>query len=508
MTDAPTRAGPAWREADRQRAVEDYGVLDTAPELAFDDLAGIASQITGAPIALITFLDHDRQWFKSAVGTDLTGTPRQIAFCDHAIRQDGVMIVPDASADARFADNPLVTGDTHVRFYAGAPIVADGGLPLGTVCVLDSQPRTLAAEQVVALEALARLVRAQLDLRRSLHQRRVVEARQRRILESAVDYAIISMNPAGQVDSWNEGACRIFGWTEDEMLGQHCDKFFTPEDRAADVPQTEMRTALQAGRASDERWHLQKTGERFWASGEMMPLTDEGGVVGFLKIVRDRTQHRRADEALADAAAVTERDRQMVAHEAQHRVKNILGLAQAVVASSLRTADNLPDARRAVEARLSALGRAHDMLMGGDQDAISIREAAALAVETLGQAVGRISFDGPELQLSPRAVVGLALALHELGTNAVKYGALSTEAGRVALTWSVEGVDGASRFTIEWREMGGPAVTAPARKGFGSRLLRTPLAGSAVADVTLDYDPTGVVWRSALPLADVTEDLG
>ena len=147
-----------------------YGVLDTPPEQAFDDLTRLAAQVLGTPIALVSLIDRDRQWFKSRVGIEVCSTPRDMAFCAHAIHGDDVMVVEDALQDPRFANNPLVTGDPFIRFYAGAPLIADDGLALGTLCVIDRQPRRFDATQRETLALLARQVMAQLTLhRQSLH---------------------------------------------------------------------------------------------------------------------------------------------------------------------------------------------------------------------------------------------------------------------------------------------------------------------------------------------------
>ena len=142
----------------RQRALDTYRVVDTVPEQAFDDITRLASMICDAPIALISLIDRDRQWFKSRVGLDLQEGRRDEAFCDHVIRDaERLMEIQDATKDTRFATNPFVTGRDNIRFYAGMPLVTPGGAPIGTVCVLDQKPRELSAEQREGLASLARL---------------------------------------------------------------------------------------------------------------------------------------------------------------------------------------------------------------------------------------------------------------------------------------------------------------------------------------------------------------
>ena len=157
---------PANEKA-RLAALEHYQILDTAAETAFDDIVKVASFICQTPIALVSLIDQNRQWFKARVGLDTTETAREQAFCAHTILQENTLIVEDAAQDDRFAKNPLVTGDPGIRFYAGAPLVTPDGFALGSLCVIDRQARRLSQGQISALEALARTVVTHLELRRT-----------------------------------------------------------------------------------------------------------------------------------------------------------------------------------------------------------------------------------------------------------------------------------------------------------------------------------------------------
>jgi PAS domain S-box-containing protein len=167
-TSPQAAAKPHWTESDRLNALERYKILDTPPEEAFEDMVRLAAQICRTPMANFSLLTEDRQWFKAKFGHALQETSLQYSICHIAIRHTGLFAVTDLAEDFRFAQHPLVIGEPHLRFYAGVPLVTEGGLPIGTLSVLDYVPRNLEPEQISALEALGRQIMCQLELRRAL----------------------------------------------------------------------------------------------------------------------------------------------------------------------------------------------------------------------------------------------------------------------------------------------------------------------------------------------------
>ena len=170
---------PAAGETQRQHTLDRYHVVDSLPATVYDDLVNIAAALCGTPIAVVSLIDRDRQWFKARVGLEDHQTTRDTAVCDHAIRRpDELLEIPDLTEDARFNDFPLVTGDVRARFYAGMPLVTGDGEALGTVCVVDTQPRRLSGQQKASLRSLARVTMALLDAHRAQHEAHAMAALQ------------------------------------------------------------------------------------------------------------------------------------------------------------------------------------------------------------------------------------------------------------------------------------------------------------------------------------------
>jgi PAS domain S-box-containing protein len=310
-----TRALVPTNETDRLQALQLCGILDTPPEQSFDDLTSIAAQICGTPIALVSFIDADRQWFKAKVGLDITQTPRDFAFCVHTILQTGLFVVSDAQADERFSSNPLVTGPPHIRFYAGAPLITSEGYALGTVCVIDIIPRELSPLQLEALRALGRQVVAQLDLRRTTSEGRAAGAALRaseelktRMIESSQDCfktldlegRLLSMNAGGmqKLEICDFGAIQYSRWPD----------FWQDEDREAALAAVEA--ARNGGVGRFVGYCPTMTGKPKWWDVVVSPILDSDGQPGrLLALSRDVTEHKQAEDALRSivdgTAAVT-----------------------------------------------------------------------------------------------------------------------------------------------------------------------------------------------------------
>ena len=314
-------------EADRQRALDGLELLDTPAEQEFDDITLLASFICGTPIALISLIDRGRQWFKSRVGIDIAETPRDIALCSHAILGDDVFEVTDASVDKRFTDNPVVTGDLHLRFYAGVPLKTSDNHNVGTLCVIDREPRRLSEPQRDALKALGRQIMRLVELRQSTRRQTALRkqlvsetALSRAIVESA-GTAIISTNLDGTIQAFNPAAEELLGYTAGEMVGTVTPEVFHDAGevarRAAELSQihgeeiggfqTFVRPLRNEAMSTGEWTYIRKDGRRVPVALTLSTLRDEAGVpFGFLGVARDLSAAKARDLQLEASARLGE----------------------------------------------------------------------------------------------------------------------------------------------------------------------------------------------------------
>jgi PAS domain S-box-containing protein len=308
------------------------------------------------------------------------------------------------------------------------------------------------------------------------------------IIESSDD-AIVSKNLESVVTSWNKGAERLFGYRPEEMIGMPITILF-PEDR-----QDEEAGILERIRRGERVEHFEsirrrKDGSLVEVSLTISPIKDaQGRIIGASKIARDITKHKQA-----------ERLQRLLVHELNHRVKNILATVQAIARQTLspRQSDG-GMVRETFEARLLALSNAHDLLTRENWNGTDLSQIVAEALAPYQR--DRFEIGGPDVRLTPKMALALTLALHELATNAAKYGALSVSSGRIAITWRVQPND-QPHLILRWQERGGPLVSPPSRKGFGSRLIERSLAMELAGEVRITYDPTGVICDVSAPLAD------
>ena len=459
-------------EDQRLEVLAQYGILDTTAEQEFDDLTRLAAYVAGTPMAMVSMVDADRQWFKSRIGVVVDQTPRDIAFCAHAIAGRELMVVPDLCADARFADNPLVSGEPHIRFYAGMPLVSPEGHALGTLCVLDSIPHRLTPDQEEALRVLGRQVNAQLDLRRNMLKLirtygdlASTQEKLAAVLRSATTVAILATNPKGTVTLFNPGAERLLGWTAEEVVGKLSPlTFILPseiEERASDLSRRLGKEVRGLGYFSElgrqgiheeREWtHVRKDGSRVPAKLAVTPLHDANGeIAGFLAVSKDLTERKgyeqeliRAREAAEDASRAKTEFLANISHEIRTPLNAILGMTELALGTSL-TPDQRDYVTTVQDAGKTLLSLMNDVLDFSRLEArklelytinFPLRETLADVLRTFGlrayqKGLELILQTGPDVpEMVSADVVRLRQVLTNLLGNAIKF----TERGEVIL---------------------------------------------------------------------------
>jgi PAS domain S-box-containing protein len=315
------------------------------------------------------------------------------------------------------------------------------------------------------------------------------------IVDNALDYAIFAMDLDGRITAWSPGAERILGYTGDEAIGQDFAMIFLPADRSAGAHRAELDRAIQQSRAEDSRWHCRKDGGRFWANGVTMLLQAPSGP-GVLKILRDETPMKLADD-----------QRVLLLNELNHRIKNTLATVQSIAEQTLRAAEVDPTTRQVLTDRLIALSEAHNVLVKENWAGADLHSIVDQALTPYGHDSGRrFQVDGPPVRLSPQQAVAMALALHELATNALKYGALTRPEGTIDVTWNLaqDGLGG-RHVTLLWQENGGPPVTPPTHMGFGTRLIARTFGRESGGRATVDYPAHGARCVIEVPLSSSEE---
>jgi two-component system, chemotaxis family, CheB/CheR fusion protein len=440
----------------------------TPPELTSP---GVSSQILDLLPAAIYVTDAEGRitYFNEAAATLWGCRPRLNSdqWCG-----SWRLLWPDGNP-MRHDECPMAVALKEKRAVRGGEVIAER--PDGSRVPFMAFPTPLydaAGEMVGAVNMLIDMSEHRRAERVSRHLAAIVESS---------DDAIVSKDLNGVISSWNQGAERLFGYLAEEVIGKPI-TIVIPHDRHDE--EIGILERIRRGERTDhfETIRQRKDGSLINVSLTVSPVTDESGkIIGASKIARDITEQKRREEQIA-----------LLAREADHRTKNLLALAQATV--HLTQGDTVDELKEAIDGRLQALAKAHTLLAQSRWAGADLR---AMVLEELSPYVGnngdaRAEIAGPSLMLEPDPAQALAMAMHELTTNAVKYGALSTPQGRVRVEWRL--LPG-SRLTFCWKESGGPPVSPPRRQGFGTRVMQRMICGQCNGEIDFNWREEGVVCQ-------------
>lgn len=468
-------------EARRLRALDALGALDGNPnDPRFNRIVRLASRLFDAPRAAIRLIARDRIWLKAKVGFDQVEEPRFTGLADR-LREPGVVSNADMATDP---DSTIRPWCADSRFFACAPLLSPAGEVVGLLTVEDSRPRdAIDSDLTEALSDLAALAMEELlhdaetarnVAERALDSERIALAlRAANLGEFVWDIAADTVRVSARMSRITEipeGVGPAHG-------GEELYSIIQPEDREAVRAEVEEQLRTQGRYEIEFRRVTSEPGRVIWNSvAGLMVLDAEGKPLRLIGVVQDVTARRDADE-----------QRENLLTELDHRIKNILAAVQSVAGQSARKASSLDGFLKAFNGRLKSMSSAHDLLSAARWRGATLARIAA--AELGGLAPNQTRWDGPELFLTPRAAAALSLTLHELAVNAVKFGSLSVESGRVEVVWRVAPGGG---FNLEWLETGGPMTSPPDTRGFGMTLIEDVVGRELGGRATVEYKRSGV----------------
>ncbi|HTZ69938.1 MAG TPA: PAS domain-containing protein [Acetobacteraceae bacterium] len=482
--------------ADRRLlALSATGLLDSPAEPRFDRLTRLAAASVGAPVALISLVDADRQFFKSAVGlaepwASLRETKLTHSFCRHVMESGAPLMVNDSRAHALVAGNPAIE-ELGVAACLGVPLQDRDGHVLGSLCAIDAVPRTWQARDLALLQGLAELVEDEIETSRARSTLADAERHWRTVL-NIVPQMVWSTLPDGRVDYYNSRWYEFTGVAPGETDGDTWPAVFHPEDQARAL--AVWRNAVATGGFYEIEYRLRHhSGEYRWALGRGVPLrAEDGSIVRWFGTCTDIHALKRSEEA-----------RDLVTQELSHRIKNIFTVVSAIVSLSAREAPEAAVFSGRLTDRLLALATAHDHVLprsgahsGLPEDGQSLHGICESLLAPYRARHNRIDIAETKLRVGVSAASSLALVIHELATNAMKYGALSVSGGAVSLDCE----ESEPEISLIWQERGGPPIEAtPEKSGFGSSLVMRAATMQLGGKLTYDWGRDGLTMTFRIP---------
>ena len=485
-------------EDERLAVLAAYGMDALEGDDELERIVSLAARICAAPIALVSIVEEERQRFLARTGIDTDETPRSMSFCAHAMLEGETMVVCDAREDPRFADNPLVTGDPHVRFYAGAPLVSSEGAPLGSLCVIDTVPREMGLTELQreTLEVLAEAVKRRLFTQRQSDAAIAAIARREAWLQHMLDSVpgiAWSADADGTFDYFNAR------WQQTGVapptVAEDWERVIHPDDVADSIAQWNL-SASQQTPFEDEVRLRQADGSWRWVLTRAVPVVEANGTARWFGTIIDiDEQYREAEQ------------RELLANELSHRIKNIFAVISGLIAIRARGREDIREFATELGSAIKALGLAHDYVrpVEGRKSERLLGLLRDLLVPYDGQNASgtrRVVVTGDDLPIGSRAATPLALIFHELATNSAKYGAFSRDDGAVHIHVRQDG----DMARVVWDEQNVGAVGDAEREGFGSRLLRMAVEGQLGGTFERLFSEDGLDIAIGIPMKALAHD--
>ena len=484
------------RESERLATLSSYRVMDNAPEDAFHRITRLVADIFSAPMASISLIDKNKESFKSSVGLAETHCDRRVSICEQTIDNGEPLVVEDASSEPRFAGNPLLSGDSPIRFYACAPLIAPNGMVLGALWIADTVPRfRVTKNQLNQLVSMADIVMSEMELSREIRLREQAQ-KNAAIARSNLDLTLALSDIASfRVDletgliEWGGAYMKIWGKDAGEAVSEVESAFerIHPDDRDS------VRAAMSAATGQGEKYEtnfriILPSGEIRWVEG-YGDYFEANGRPTLTGINKDITHSVDQQEQL-----------KLHTRELHHRLRNLFATLQSIMTLTKNSATSIDDYIERINSRLSALNRAQQILL----DTNFVTGSFSALVKDLSKTYPRVSWFGPDIILAENAMVSISLVLNELATNAAKYGALTNEKGRVKIKWEIH-ADGGGQDMVElrWSESGGPkSVSAPSASGFGSSLIDHSITRNLRGEIKRDWAEDGLQCTITFPAPD------
>ncbi|PZQ63241.1 MAG: histidine kinase [Phenylobacterium zucineum] len=500
-----TRLTTGFSEEARLTLLGDYGAEALADHPLLQEITAFGSRLCETPICLVSLVEDVRQRFIGRHGLAARETPREVSFCQYAMQGNDLLLVRDAREDATFAQNALVTGEPFIRFYAGVPLRASNGVPLGALCVIDTEPRDgLSDLQAQGLRLLARQVMGVLDARRdgiiaARVQSATAEALEDhenrfRVLADTMPQIVWSTLPDGYHDYYNARWYEFTGAPEGSTDGEGWNGMFHPDDQPH--AWARWRHSLETGEPYEIEYRLRNAAGAYrWTLGRALPMrAPDGRIVRWFGTCTDIHDQRRLLE-----------ERQVVSQELSHRIKNIFAIIAGMISLSARQHPEARPIAADLRDRVVALGRAHDFVRphspqsqpAGSPSSLQGMLGALFEPYQTPEA-DRVVILGEDAIIDDRACTPLALVFHELVTNAAKYGALAEPDGRVRLVLGVLADD----VTFDWQETTVRGdVVAPTTSGFGTDLIDVSLRRQLSGEYERTWAPEGLRFTARCPKA-------